>query len=279
MKTTMTTKSQETNNIGENTILFTKDCECAICLNKLKSTDISITPCGHKFCFTCLAENMRRSQACPLCRTKLCDPGKSKIISDDHFDSIQFNDSQEIFSRLRRITKGFNHIFNAHRNHFGHGMNKNMLTIDPILYDQVYNNNDIPEHLQLLGNYVEEISEDENSENENEISLYEFNQEYHNHPTVGGLRLPQQNIRSSAPSPSTNNSTEDSDEESDLDDNYPDSDDSDYDDLFEQYNNLLRDLEKNEETPVWQYEKELFKLILESRFHSMYNLCNWYEEN
>ena len=50
---------------------ITSECECAICLETLTKKNIAITPCGHKFCFTCLMENFKVSKACPLCRTTI----------------------------------------------------------------------------------------------------------------------------------------------------------------------------------------------------------------
>ena len=45
--------------------------ECAICLETLSDKNIAVTPCGHKFCFTCIAENLTISKACPLCRATI----------------------------------------------------------------------------------------------------------------------------------------------------------------------------------------------------------------
>ena len=60
------------------------DAECAICLEPLKAKNLAVTPCGHSFCFSCIAENLSRSKKCPLCRTGLAKDTKEKIepISD-----------------------------------------------------------------------------------------------------------------------------------------------------------------------------------------------------
>lgn len=47
------------------------EAECAICLDVIDPKNSACTPCGHKFCFTCIARNMERSSACPMCRTEL----------------------------------------------------------------------------------------------------------------------------------------------------------------------------------------------------------------
>lgn len=42
---------------------------CPICLDVIQDKNISITPCGHKFCMKCLAMETFIKDRCPLCRT------------------------------------------------------------------------------------------------------------------------------------------------------------------------------------------------------------------
>ena len=51
---------------------ITSESECPICLEALRSKNIAVTPCGHKFCFTCIVENFKTSKSCPMCRGPLC---------------------------------------------------------------------------------------------------------------------------------------------------------------------------------------------------------------
>lgn len=45
--------------------------ECSICLTTIKRDSISITKCGHEFCFSCIIENLKYSKSCPLCRKEI----------------------------------------------------------------------------------------------------------------------------------------------------------------------------------------------------------------
>ena len=45
--------------------------ECVICFDEFTNSNISITPCGHKFCFKCLMKHMDKSDTCPCCRELL----------------------------------------------------------------------------------------------------------------------------------------------------------------------------------------------------------------
>ena len=58
------------------------EAECAICLDVIDPKNSACTPCGHTFCFSCIAKNMERSSACPMCRTELqtkSEPPRMKI--------------------------------------------------------------------------------------------------------------------------------------------------------------------------------------------------------
>lgn len=48
------------------------DQECAICYEPLTlQHNLSITPCGHYFCFKCITTSMYKLSTCPCCRTPL----------------------------------------------------------------------------------------------------------------------------------------------------------------------------------------------------------------
>ena len=54
-----------------------ESCECAICYETLGNTNVCTTPCGHKFCMTCIVKMVKNgsssSNSCPLCRKQLIE--------------------------------------------------------------------------------------------------------------------------------------------------------------------------------------------------------------
>ncbi len=74
---------------------FKAEDECAICLDPLTKSNIAITPCGHKFCFSCIAENLNVSKTCPMCRTRIAPDAKKKEITDDDFGDIIYQNFDE----------------------------------------------------------------------------------------------------------------------------------------------------------------------------------------
>jgi hypothetical protein len=49
--------------------------ECPICINELvKTTNYTITQCGHEFHSSCLIQSCRQKNSCPICRKNLFDP-------------------------------------------------------------------------------------------------------------------------------------------------------------------------------------------------------------
>lgn len=45
--------------------------DCAICMEKLKKTNVCTTACGHMFCLECILTVRERNNVCPLCRKPL----------------------------------------------------------------------------------------------------------------------------------------------------------------------------------------------------------------
>lgn len=45
--------------------------ECKICLDEISDHNIGITECGHLFCFSCIYKNLKYSDNCPCCRSKI----------------------------------------------------------------------------------------------------------------------------------------------------------------------------------------------------------------
>lgn len=51
---------------------------CAVCLEQVKSTNVTITACGHKFCTSCLLKSLQTINTCPMCRAEI-EPKRSAI--------------------------------------------------------------------------------------------------------------------------------------------------------------------------------------------------------
>ena len=83
---------------------ITSECSCAICMDPLCESNISVTPCGHKFCFTCLQEHLLHSKTCPLCRNILRKDLPKKKIDNDHFYNVLLESTRE-FSRTLEASR------------------------------------------------------------------------------------------------------------------------------------------------------------------------------
>jgi hypothetical protein len=51
---------------------------CAVCLDILKPTNVSITACGHKYCTSCLLLSLKTKNTCPTCRAEI-EPARQNI--------------------------------------------------------------------------------------------------------------------------------------------------------------------------------------------------------
>ena len=69
------------------------ECMCSLCLDSLFSvnTDVSVTPCGHLFHKTCIANSMQNNLKCPNCNTVLRE-NMVKKIHPDVFDELVYSD-------------------------------------------------------------------------------------------------------------------------------------------------------------------------------------------
>lgn len=67
--------------------------DCCVCFEELGKTNITTTPCGHSFCFSCIMKCMDVKNSCPYCRTPLRE--ESDIIESD--DESEFSEMSEIF--------------------------------------------------------------------------------------------------------------------------------------------------------------------------------------
>ena len=64
--------------------------DCCICLETLGNTNITTTPCGHTFCFSCLMKSMDLKNTCPYCRTNLRE--EEDIIEESYEDMQDYQD-------------------------------------------------------------------------------------------------------------------------------------------------------------------------------------------
>ena len=76
--------------------------DCAICYEKLETTNVCTTSCGHKFCMTCILQmvhnNSSSSNSCPLCRKTLIDKPLRNIQSYTSVSSIIYNEYDNVYS-------------------------------------------------------------------------------------------------------------------------------------------------------------------------------------
>jgi len=69
--------------------------ECCICMDAINfATNNCITPCGHTFCFQCLAKALEKNNTCPCCRAVLMEEEEK---ADDYDETIwsEFSDDIE----------------------------------------------------------------------------------------------------------------------------------------------------------------------------------------
>ena len=67
--------------------------ECPICFDKILGINNCTTPCGHVFCFRCIAEAMNNNTACPCCRAELVESKNSSSNGDDI--DIEYSDNED----------------------------------------------------------------------------------------------------------------------------------------------------------------------------------------
>jgi len=68
--------------------------ECCICMDAINfATNNCITPCGHTFCFQCLAKALEKNNTCPCCRAVLME--EEEKADDDETIRSEFSDDIE----------------------------------------------------------------------------------------------------------------------------------------------------------------------------------------
>lgn len=72
---------------------------CPICMDELKKTNISVTKCGHSFCFQCIIQHTKGDNRCPLCRATITEDNVQPLVNNQEQEDI---DHRLIDTLLRR---------------------------------------------------------------------------------------------------------------------------------------------------------------------------------
>lgn len=76
--------------------------DCAICYEKLETTNVCTTSCGHKFCMTCILQmvhnNSSSSNSCPLCRKALIEEPLYNRRSYTSVSSLIYNEYDNVYN-------------------------------------------------------------------------------------------------------------------------------------------------------------------------------------
>ena len=117
---------------------------CPICMEKIGSTNITITKCGHKFCHVCLDEHSCTNNMCPLCRKNMETKIKNKNICNCHIRKSvtkALTDSNHHLNNLcKRLIKKFFNMMHKNKTEFETIIN-DINNIIPC-QDQINTNND-----------------------------------------------------------------------------------------------------------------------------------------
>jgi len=73
--------------------------ECCICMDTINNTTNNcITPCGHKFCFQCLAKALEKNNTCPCCRAVLMEETENNDEAEIWSEYTDEEDNTELYS-------------------------------------------------------------------------------------------------------------------------------------------------------------------------------------
>ena len=69
--------------------------ECVICYEGIGETNCAVTPCGHRFCFQCIAKCMMSGteNSCPYCRADLIE--RTPIEDEDEDNEDEDNEDED----------------------------------------------------------------------------------------------------------------------------------------------------------------------------------------
>jgi hypothetical protein len=70
--------------------------ECCVCFEEIDSLKNNcVTPCGHQFCFVCIAKCLGRGHCCPICRGELIEKNENESEDGDEEDDSDYEDSDD----------------------------------------------------------------------------------------------------------------------------------------------------------------------------------------
>ena len=70
--------------------------ECCICMDSINlANNNCVTPCGHTFCFQCLAKALEKNNTCPCCRAVLMEEENNDDDDNDETIWSEFSDEDD----------------------------------------------------------------------------------------------------------------------------------------------------------------------------------------
>jgi len=125
-------KIKKINNYVNDRVKLLKNKElikCSICLDDINKNSISLTKCGHLYCYECLKTALCIDTRCPQCRKTLCesdiilihynDTGNYNILDKETSSSLDNDDNIAYIQRLirRGVRRGdYSHLLRTSRN-------------------------------------------------------------------------------------------------------------------------------------------------------------------
>jgi Ring finger domain len=154
---------------------------CAICMEDVGQKNTASTECGHTFCLSCLLNQLKHSNSCPLCRTPIDQNAKKILKPLTYSDGISLLDHELTSLRILEDVEQYvqNAIeISANPQTDGHNVQMviedlmNLITVFGfnLLYDTVCHANGGEQHIDqewIVEMYGDDDSDDSNSDDSN----------------------------------------------------------------------------------------------------------------
>jgi nascent polypeptide-associated complex subunit alpha len=69
--------------------------QCIICQDEIGTTNVAVTPCGHQFCFNCMAKALSCNNTCPMCRAVLVIQEDEEDEDESFYNEDSDNEEEE----------------------------------------------------------------------------------------------------------------------------------------------------------------------------------------